>query len=58
LRKVTERTLPSAHLTRATTRPDGTSITTSVSPSGDAETRPDSTAQAASAMIPCPHAVE
>jgi len=52
LRKVTERTLPSTHLTRATTRPDGTSITTSVSPSGDADTRPDSTAQAPSAMVP------
>ena len=44
--------------TRATTRPEGTSIVTSTSPSRGAATAPDSTAQAPSAIVPCPHAVE
>ena len=37
---------------------DGTSIVTSVSPSARRATRPDSTAHAPSAIVPCPHAVE
>jgi len=49
---------PAAQRTRATTRPDGTSIVTSTSPSAGAATRPDSTAHAPSAIVPWPHAVE
>jgi len=58
LRKATFSTLPPPTRTRATTRPEGTSIVTSTSPSRGAVTAPDSTAQAPSAIVPCPHAVE
>jgi hypothetical protein len=58
LTKSTERTLPPAVCTRAVTRPDGTSTTTSVVPSAGAGTRPERTAQAPSAMVPWPQAVE
>src|SRR6266508_1678974 len=58
LRKATRSTEPPAQVTRATTRPDGTSITTSVTPSGSAATRPLSTAHVPRAIVPCPHAVE
>jgi hypothetical protein len=58
LRNVTACTAPPEQRTRAATRPDGTSIAISVSPSGAAATRPDSTAHAPSAIVPCPHAVE
>src|SRR5437660_3087420 len=51
-------TRPPTECTRAVTRPDGTSIATCVTPDGSAATRPDSTAHAPSAMVPCPHAVE
>src|SRR5438046_1429341 len=56
LRKVTDSTTPSRQWTVAVTRPDGTSIVTTVD--GDGATRPDSTAQAPSAIVPWPHAVE
>src|SRR3954447_12274080 len=58
LRNATDSTRPPSQLTAATPRPDGTSTVTSVTPSGWAATRPDSTAQAPSAIVPCPHAVE
>src|SRR5215213_7662215 len=58
LRKATLCTAPARQRTRAPTRPDGTSIVTSTSPSAGAGTRPDSTAHAPSAIVPCPHAVD
>ena len=58
LRNPTRSTAPPAMVTRATTRPDGTSIVTSTTPSPGASTRPVSTAHAPSAIVPCPHAVE
>lgn len=58
LRNDTCCTTPPTQDTRAVTRPDGTSITTSVSPSGAAGTRPLCTAQVPSAIVPCPQAVE
>ena len=58
LRKATLSIAPARRRTVATTRPDGTSIVTSTSPSAGAGTRPDSTAHAPSAIVPCPHAVE
>ena len=58
LRNVTCSTAPPTVATRAATRPDGTSIATSVSPSAGAATSPDSTAHVPSAIVPCPHAVE
>ena len=58
MRNVTAATAPPSIRTRAPTRPEGTSIASSTSPSSGAATRPDSTAHAASAIVPCPHAVE
>ncbi len=58
LRKPTLSTKPARRRTLATTRPDGTSMVTSASPSSGAATLPDSTAHAPSAIVPCPHAVE
>ncbi len=49
---------PFSRWTRAVTRPDGTSMRTSAGPVASASTRPVSTAQTPSAMVPCPHAVE
>src|SRR5215217_4896240 len=57
-RKVTPDSDPRSRRTRASTRPDGTSIARGVSPSAIASTRPDSTSQAPSAIVPCPQAVE
>ena len=57
LRKVTLVTTPPAQRTLATTRPDGTSIVTSVSPSASDATRPVCTAHTPSAIVPWPHAV-
>ena len=59
LRKATASTAPPRMRTRATTRPDGTSIVTSTSPSsrrGDRARTPPPTRP--SAIVPCPHAVE
>ena len=58
LTKSTATTRPSSTWTRAVTRPDGTSITTSTTPVSGAATHPLSTAQAPSAIVPCPQAVE
>lgn len=58
LTKVTDSTRPPDVRTRALTRPDGTSTTTSVTPSGAASTRPSCTAYTPSAIVPCPQAVE
>ena len=58
LRKSTATTRESSRCTRAVTRPDGTSITTSTAPVSGASTLPLSTAQAPRAMVPWPHAVE
>ena len=58
LTKSTPVTRPPCRCTRAVTRPDGTSMTTSTLPSSGAATRPVSTAHTPSAMVPCPQAVE
>jgi hypothetical protein len=58
LRNAIDDTAPPEQCTRAPTRPDGTSIVSVVSPSPAAARRPESTAHAASAIVPCPHAVE
>src|SRR4051794_36232500 len=52
LRNATPATAPAAIVTRATTRPDGTSMVTSTSPPSGAATRPLSTAQAPRAIVP------
>ncbi|GHI25840.1 hypothetical protein Shyd_72110 [Streptomyces hydrogenans] len=58
-RKVTPVVRPPDRWTVAVTRPEGTSTRTGTSRSpSPAGTRPLSTAQAASAMVPCPQAVE
>lgn len=58
LRKVTPVVRPPSRWTVAPTRPEGTSIRTWTSPSCGTGTRPVSTAQTPSAMVPWPHAVE
>lgn len=58
LRKVTPVVRPPSRCTVAVTRPDGTSMRTAASPSSGAATRPASTAQTPSAMVPWPQAVE
>lgn len=58
LRKVTPVVRPALRCTVAVTRPDGTSIRTWTSPSSGAATRPLATAQAPSAIVPWPQAVE
>ncbi len=58
LRNATASTAPARQRTLATTRPEGTSMVTSTSPSDAAATRPDSTAHAPRAIVPCPQAVE
>jgi hypothetical protein len=58
LRKATLSVAPARRLTLAVTRPEGTSMVTSISPSSGAATRPESTAHAPSAIVPWPQAVE
>jgi hypothetical protein len=58
LTKSTATTRASSRCTRAVTRPDGTSMTTSTLPVSGAATRPVSTAHTPSAIVPCPQAVE
>ncbi len=58
MRKVTPVVRPALRWTKAVTRPEGTSIRTRATPSAGAATSPESTAQAPSAMVPWPHAVE
>jgi hypothetical protein len=58
LRKATLRTTPSEQRTRTGSRPDGTSTANSVTPSGSTTTSRSCTAHVATAIVPCPHAVE
>ena len=57
LRNRTDRTRPASTVAHVSSRPEGTSTTTRVSPSRIG-IRPSSSAHVTSAIVPCPQAVE